>query len=158
MHGGDVFDLLRSLELPAGDYAIFGSGPLIVRGIIEVGNDLDVLARGAAWDAALDLGDLVYLREHDVEVVSCFDGVVTIGTEWAIGEVDVDELIDTAEIIEGLPFARLEHVIRYKQIAARPKDLRHLELIEQAGLGYPPVTSRRGWTMPPAPPLSLIHI
>ena len=130
-----VFDLLRSIELPAGDFAVFGSGPLIVRGIIEVGNDLDVLARGAAWEKALESGELVYLPEHDVEVVSCFDGVVTIGTEWAIGEVDVDELIDTAEIIDGLPFVRLEHVIKYKQTAGRPKDLLHLQLIAEAGLG-----------------------
>jgi len=129
-----VFDLLRSLDLPAGDYAIFGSGPLIVRGIIEAANDLDVLARGTAWDEAQQYGELVYLPDHDVEIVSCFDGVVTIGTEWAIGEFNVDELIDSAEIIDGLPFVRLEYVILYKQIAGRPKDMRHLELIKQAGL------------------------
>lgn len=129
-----VFDLLRSLDLPAGDYAIFGSGPLIVRGIIEATNDLDVLARSAAWKKAQEQGELVHLPEHDVEVVSCFDGVVTIGTRWAIGEFDVDELLDTAEIIDGLPFVRLEYVILYKQIAGRPKDMLHLELIKQAGL------------------------
>ena len=110
---GEIFDLLRTLELPAGDYVIFGSGPLIVRGIIEAGNDLDVLARGVAWEKALELGELVYLPEHDVEIVSCFDGVVTIGTKWAIGDFKVDELIDTAETIDGLPFAQLVHVIRY---------------------------------------------
>ena len=68
-------------------------------------------------------------------IVSLFDGTVTIGTEWAIGEFDVDELIDTAETIDGLPFVRLVHVIRYKEIAARPKDLRHLELLRGAGRG-----------------------
>ncbi len=135
MASAGVFDLLRSLELPAGDYAVFGSGPLIVRGIVEAANDLDVLARGAAWKKAQGHGELVYLSEHDVEVVSCFDGVVTIGTEWAIGEFDVDELIDTAEIIDGLPFVPLEHVVLYKQVAGRPKDLLHLELLERAGLG-----------------------
>ena len=44
-------------------------------------------------------------------------------------------MIDTAEIIDGLPFVRLEHVIAYKQIAGRPKDLQHLALIEKAGPG-----------------------
>lgn len=133
---GDVFELLRSLELPAGDYAIFGSGPLIVRGIVEAANDLDILARGAAWERVQELGELVYLPEHDVEVVSCFEDVITIGTEWAIGDFDVDELIDTADDIEGLPFVRLEHVVAYKRIASRPKDLRHLELLKRAGLEH----------------------
>lgn len=132
----DVFDLARSLELPAGDYAIFGSGPLIVREIIDAANDLDVLARGAAWERAQESGDLIYLPEHDVEVVSCFEDMITIGTEWAIGDFDINDLIDTAEIIDDLPFVRLEHVVAYKQIAARPKDRRHLDLLRRAGFEY----------------------
>ena len=132
--GAEVFELLRSLDLPHGDYAIFGSGPLIVRGVIEPSNDVDVLARGAAWDRALRLGELEYLPEHGVEIVTCFEGAITIGTEWAIGDFDVDELIDSAEIIDGLPFVRLEHVIAYKTIAARPKDVEHLRRAERAGL------------------------
>ena len=61
----DLFDLLRSLDLPTGDYAVFGSGPMIVRGVIEPTNDLDVVRRGAAWAAALKLGQLVDLPEHE---------------------------------------------------------------------------------------------
>ena len=122
----DLIDLLRSLELPLGDFAVFGSGPLIVRGIIEAANDLDVISRGTAWDRACELGNLVYLEDHQVEVVSFFDGAITVGRSWAYGEVDIDHLIDTAELIDGLPFVLLEHVVRYKQAAARPKDLIHL--------------------------------
>lgn len=121
-----LIDRLRSLALPAGDYAVFGSGPLIIRGIIEATNDLDVISRGPAWDRARQLGDLVHLEEHGVEVVSFDDGAITVGTSWAYGEFDIDQLIETAEIINGLPFVRLEHVVAYKEAAARPKDLVHL--------------------------------
>lgn len=124
-----LFDRLRRLDLPVGDYAVFGSGPLIVRGIIPASNDLDVVCRGSAWEQVQESGPLVYLPEHDVEVVTIDDGTLTFGTRWAIGDVDVDLLIDTAEIIDGLPFARLEHVEAYKRIAARPKDLEHLALL-----------------------------
>ncbi len=134
----NLFAALRSLQLPAGDYAVFGSGPLIVRGIIEADNDLDVLSRGAAWARATELGELIYLPDHDVEVASFFGGAITIGTKWAIGDFDPDELIDSAEIIEGLPFVRLEYVIRYKTIAGRPKDLAHLRLLEAALPGTAP--------------------
>ena len=125
-----LFDLLRSLELPISDYAVFGSGPLIVRGIIEATNDLDVISRGEAWRRALVLGELVSLPDGD-RIVSCFDGAVTIGRSWAYGDFDIDELIDTAEVIEGMPFVQLEHVVRYKEIAARPKDLAHLHLLAE---------------------------
>ena len=111
---------------------VFGSGPLIVRGIIDAANDLDVVCRGAAWERACDVGEMVTLVEHDVDVVSFLDGAITVGRSWAYGDVDINELIDTAEIIDGLPFARLEHVARYKRIAGRPKDLEHLRLMDAA--------------------------
>jgi hypothetical protein len=119
-----LFGLLRSLELPSGDYAVFGSGPLLVRGIIERAGDLDVICRGAAWEAAQRLGPAC--EQDGVPVVSLCDGLVSLGVRWAVGEVDVDRLIDTAEVIDGLPFVRLEHVVAYKQIADRPKDREHL--------------------------------
>ena len=124
-----LFDALRSLGLPGGDYAVFGSGPLIVRGIIEAANDLDVVSRGAAWEKAREDGELLTLKEHGVDVVGFLGGAITVGTSWAYGDVDIDRLIDTAEAIDGLPFARLEHIVRYKKIAGRPKDLEHLRLL-----------------------------
>ena len=130
--GTELFEYLRSLGLPEGEYAVFGSGPLIVRGIIDATNDLDVVSRGDAWERACELGELVSLAEYDLDVVSFRDGAITIGTSWAYGDVDIDELIDTAEIIDGLPFARLEYVAAYKKIAGRPKDLEHLRLMDAA--------------------------
>jgi len=38
-------------------------------------------------------------------------------------------LIGTAEIIDGLPLVRLEHVVRYKEAASRPKGLIHLRAL-----------------------------
>ena len=49
---------------------------------------------------------------------------------WGIGDVDVDDVIDTAEVIDGLPFAALRHVRAYKQTADRPKDREHLRLLD----------------------------
>ena len=58
-----LFGLLRGLGLPAGDYAVFGSGPLLVRGIIARAGDLDVICRGAAWEAAQRLKACKEARE-----------------------------------------------------------------------------------------------
>jgi len=123
-----LFGLLRSLCLPKGDYAVFGSGPLLVRGIIGRAGDLDVLCRGAAWEAAQRLGPVI--EQHGVPVVSAFAGLVTLGSRWGIGTFDIDQLIGTAEMVDGLPFVRLEHVVAYKRLADRPKDREHLRLLE----------------------------
>lgn len=125
-----IFDALRLLRLDDGDFAVFGSGPLLARGIIETVADLDVIARGAAWQRAVSVGRLIELPEG-VSVVSCNDGAITIGTTWAYGAVNVDHLIDTADMIDGLPFVRLEHVIAYKRLAGRRKDLDHLDRIAE---------------------------
>ena len=122
-----LFDRLAELTLPAGSYALFGSAPLAVRGIVPLTNDLDVLCLPEAWERVLELGETEYLPEYDVTIVSMFNGAITFGTRWGIGDVDVAELIRTADIIDGLPFVRLEHVVRYKQIRASEKDLAHLE-------------------------------
>ena len=132
MDGDHLFDVVRELELPVGSYAIYGSGPLIVRGVIEATNDLDLVSRSPAWDRAYELGVPTVLEEHGVEIVSFLDGAITVGRSWAYGDVDIDRIIDTAEVFDGLPFARLEYVVAYKEAAARPKDLRHLAALRDA--------------------------
>ncbi len=125
-----LFDQLKGLNLPAGDFAIFGSGPLVVRGIIPASNDLDILCRRLAWKTVREIGELEYLSDYDVTIVTMCDGRLTFGTEWGIGNFDIDALIDSAEVIDGLPFVRLEHVACYKGIIKRPKDLEHLQALE----------------------------
>lgn len=126
-----LFDLLRELRLPRGDYVIFGSGPLAIRGVIATAADLDVVCRGAAWEAVCALAPPKSVPPWDVELVSLHDDRLTFGTTWAVGDVDVDDLIDTAEWIDDLPFARLERVIAYKRLLLRPKDLEHLAALER---------------------------
>lgn len=128
-----LFDQLRQLELPPNDYAIFGSGPLAIRGIIPACNDLDILCRQEIWDIVSQNGITKFLVEYEVTVASFFDGAITFGMEWGIGDFNVGELIETAEIIDSLPFVKLEHVVRYKTIRSSTKDLWHLSALKASG-------------------------
>ena len=119
---------LLNLDLPEGDWALFGSGPLLIRGWIDEVSDLDVISRGAAWDRARRLGRPSLLPDGN-EIVTIGEGV-TVGTTWAYGDVDVDHLIDTAEMIDGVPCVTIDHIVAYKLIADRPKDRAHLAVIE----------------------------
>jgi hypothetical protein len=125
-----LFDKVKRLKLPAGDFAIFGSGPLIVREIIPASNDLDIICRGTAWEKVKAIGAIEYLNDYDLNIVTIDNGCLTFGNKWGIGDFDTDELIDHAEEIDGLPFVRLEYVAGYKKISRRPKDLEHLEALK----------------------------
>ncbi len=128
-----LFDQLRQLNLPPRGYAVFGSGPLAIRGIIPLTHDLDVICREEVWKTVSQIGSVEYLPEYDVSVVTMADGALTFGTKWGIGNFDIDELIATAEIIDALPFVRVEHVIGYKNIRASEKDLLHLDALSNFG-------------------------
>ncbi len=41
--GQVLFDRLRTLSLPEGSFAVFGSGPLAIRGLIDEIGDLDII-------------------------------------------------------------------------------------------------------------------
>ena len=131
---GDLFDFVARLELTPGEYAIFGSGPIIVRGLIPFSNDLDIICRGNTWQSLLRNSQAEFLDEYDATVVSMANGAVTFGSTWGIGKFDTDALIESAETISGLPFVQLRYVIEYKMIRSMPKDLTHLEAIRSAGL------------------------
>lgn len=121
---------LAEFDLPAQDSALFGSGPLLARGWIDEVGDLDILVRREAWSVAQERGTLTHLEQYDVDIVT-FGTFVTAGPTWGLGTFDVDQLIDTAEMVNGVRCVRLEHVIEYKQLAGRPKDLIHLAIIER---------------------------
>jgi hypothetical protein len=125
-----LFDRLRALELTPGEYAVFGSGPIAVRGLIDTVRDLDVIVRGETWHELRSLGALV-MKEGD-GTIDLGNGL-TFGRSWGYGSFDIDELIDDAETIEGIPFVRLNAVIEFKKIADRPKDREHLRLLRESG-------------------------
>lgn len=132
----DLFHAVRELRLPVADYAIFGSGPLIIRGIIAATNDLDIITRRSAWKAVCELGELTTFDDGN-PCVQLLDGLLTFGVTWKYGTFDLDELIDTAEVIDDLPFVRLEHVVTYKRAAGRPKDLDHLAALQRSEPEHP---------------------
>lgn len=125
-----LFSELARLDLPACDYVICGSAALYVRGLRTRIGDLDVLARGAAWQIATALaspqralsghGLMVNHPTHAIEFVD----------RWTPGW-DTDHLIGTADRIDGLPFMRLDDVLAWKEAARRPKDLPDIAAIHR---------------------------
>jgi hypothetical protein len=122
---------LLSLRLAPDDLVIFGSAPLLAWGMRDRISDLDVVARGAAWRRACELGKRLTRADSGTEMVRFCDGLIEISTAWITPRWGADELIDQADVIGGIRFARLDQVLAYKQYLRRPKDLSDIAAIEQ---------------------------
>jgi len=120
----EIKSLLDGLALPAGDWAVHASAVMVAHGLLPEANDVDVVARGAAWARALTLGKPVS-GVNDLAVR--LPGGVEIWSGW-LGE-EIDALIDGAELVAGLPCVTPAEVLRFKEGLRRPKDLPHIELL-----------------------------
>lgn len=128
-----LLNVLLELELDTKDYAVFGSAPLFMHGLKDSLRDLDVIARGRAWEQALDLterGRLLMetppsgrgtMLRHPHESIEIFN-------EWTSKKIDIEELIDSAELIDGIRFVRVVDVLKWKALSGREKDRRDIEV------------------------------
>lgn len=126
----NIFEKVKSLNLPLGKYVVFGSGPMAVHGIRE-NHDIDILAIPEVYEQLkLDSnwhektwpsGDIC-LEKEDFEITN----------KWKFDsyEPDIQKLIDEAEVINGVPFVKLEEVLAWKKVRGKEKDLKDIQLIE----------------------------
>jgi len=117
---------LSELALPVGHYVVHGSGPMVLHGLTPEVNDLDVIVRGPAWQAALRIGVPVPGRQ---DLVVAYGEDVELWSGW-LGD-DIDELIDNAELLDGVPLVPLAVVLAFKERLARPKDAAHIALLRE---------------------------
>lgn len=124
-----LFRSLKELKLPAKDYVVFGSGPLWVRGI-RPGKDLDLLARGKAWKKVKKIGTLES-GDGCSHIIHFAHGRIEVFDQWCTKHCDVDEIIERADIVDGIRFARLEDVLCEKEEMGRVKDKKDIKLVEK---------------------------
>ena len=124
---------LVDLDLERDDFVIFGSAPLLAHGLRQSIGDLDIVARGAAWHRASQIGVPAVGAIRGGPAINLDGGRIQVFPEWLSEEWDTDALIDRAEIIPGLRFARLADVLAYKKMLMRPKDVADIQAL--TGLG-----------------------
>jgi len=125
----ELFIKVKNLKFPAGKYAIFGSGPIAIRGLRKC-KDIDIIVTEDVFNDYKKRSEWKLKKFDDNADYLDKDGV-ELWKEWGPGEWDVNKLIKEAEIIDGLPFVILEETLRWKQINGRPKDLEDIELIKE---------------------------
>jgi hypothetical protein len=126
-----LFRLLEKLALPSGDYVVTGSGPLLAHGLKASIHDLDLVARGKAWEMAETLGPVAGSQSGFGRRIALEDGAIEVFDHWVGGLTDVDAIIDGAEVIDGVPFMSLKDTLIWKRGLGRAKDIADVRLIEE---------------------------
>lgn len=133
------FTALKEMNLPLGEYMITGSGALGIRNLREIG-DIDIVVTPSLWKIlAAKYGITMEIGYQKI----VFPGnlIEAFGEDSYYGDTEakdpkaknvpkIAERIAMADIIDGLPFECLEHVLFYKRKMGRDKDLKDILLIE----------------------------
>ena len=125
-----IIDKVKALNLPKGSFIVFGSCPLAVAGIREA-NDIDLLVseklfsqlQKSGWQE-LDKGNNDKPLVHD-------DFEAHVNWNFSSYKPTLNQLLVTATIIDGIYFASLDEVRKWKMASGRPKDVIDIELINE---------------------------
>lgn len=128
-----IFERIKKLGLPKGQYAVFGSSLLDVMGIRPAG-DLDVIVTPKLFQKLKDKG---YKWEQWQGIELIYHGEAEIATNQTVSPYggsympDREKLIKEAVFIEGCPFVRIEEVITCKADYNREKDRKDIAAINK---------------------------
>lgn len=114
---------LEKLDLPKDKYAIFGSGPLAIRGVRD-SEDIDIIVKPELWEELIQK----YPLEKDTLIKI---GPIEIYKNWSPWFKDTNKLIDDADIFENHRFVKLKYVLIWKRAFNREKDKKDIRAIEK---------------------------
>lgn len=129
MTAQDIAGKVLALNLPRNSYIVFGSCPMAAFGLRE-SQDIDMLITEALHDMLVDQGwQELPGKDGDKRLARDeFD----MHTNWKIGRYDpaLEDLLQNAIWVNGVPFGALEEVRKWKTLLGRPKDLSDIALID----------------------------
>lgn len=144
-----VVTILQDLDLPRGQYAIAGSGALVLRNIKRTKpmGDLDIFLATRPWISMASNtpsnGFAIFTtdpndrkrRSDPPYLFQTFYGLeVNIFSEWrkrGIGDINVAQWIYAAEEVDGWPAIRLDFLLDWKRSVGRDKDRDDIVVLER---------------------------
>ena len=116
----DIIKRLMDLNFPITDYWLITGGAMVLYGLRDATNDIDL-------GCSKSLADM--LEKNGFTTTRLSDGTrkITIADDIEIFE---DWIFDKAEIKEGISVISLKGLLEMKKSLGREKDLKDIELIE----------------------------
>ncbi len=131
MHANmNIFERVKKLGFPTGEYVIIGSGILAALGIRDA-NDIDVAVTPSLLKTLKDTGN--WKEEIKWGKLFLVGDKVDVATQlnWEDYKTTTEEAINTATVINGIPFLNIKETILFKKALGREKDFKDIELLEK---------------------------
>lgn len=130
MNRAVVIEAVRSLNLPLDSFIVFGSAPMTVHGIREA-NDIDLFVTSEVLKSLKDRGWKKVVKGPRDEPYT--HGVYEAHDTWEFSKYSptLSHLQATSETIEGIPFASLLEVRKWKAASTKLKFKRDVVLIDE---------------------------
>jgi hypothetical protein len=129
----DIISRAKALNLPLGQYCVFGSGVLEVHGIRKA-KDVDVLVTKDLYEKLKKEGwrrKWIWWRTLWAKCVVNGQHEAFTNLYWGMSyRPDTEELIKRAEYHDGVPFLRLEDLLAFQRNLPRKKDKKGVKMIE----------------------------
>lgn len=120
----DILNKLNELHLPKGHYALGSSGVLVLNGIKEFANDLDIDVDKELFESFLSQGYSYWVYSYkNRKIIDLSDEVQLI----CVDKLDLENI----EEIENLSVYSVDYVKAFKKDLGREKDLKDIELIDK---------------------------
>lgn len=128
MSNKNLFQQVKDLKLPIDKYALFGSASLGIRGLKNC-HDIDIIVTEDVWNEYKAKNWKIRTMPHGSQYL--WNDGIELWKDWKPGQWNIKQLIKEAEIIDGLPFIKLERVLEWKRLNGREKDLKDIETVEK---------------------------
>lgn len=124
----DIIERIKALKFPTGEYVVVGSSLLHALGL-RTANDIDVavlptllkkLKATGKWKEEYRYNKL-FLAKDDIDVITQLN--------WEDYPTTVERAVETALLIDGVPFLNLQETIKFKKALGREKDVKDIELL-----------------------------
>jgi hypothetical protein len=123
----NLLEKFKKLNLPDGQYVIYGSGPLGIRGIREI-RDLDVVVTNALYQKLLKKYSKQEKKEKKKRFIK-LGKIEIIPAHYSLIQ-NIKKIISTADVIGGLRFVKLQDLVKWKRLIGREKDFKDIKLIK----------------------------
>lgn len=129
----NIFEEVRKLDLPSGEYLVLGSGILGALGIRDV-RDIDLLVSARLFDELKNNG----WEYGEVEIEGRMrkklsKGYIEVYEDFWYGKENPEtmQMIADAQMMDGVPFLPLHKLLEIKRSFSREKDVKDIKLIEE---------------------------
>ncbi len=127
----NIVDVVKKFGVDLDKCAVFGSGPICVRGLRDF-KDVDLIVTKDVFEKFKTRGKEFTTNSGNEGLLFDVDGIeVEMFYEWAPGEWNATELINDADVMDGVRFVQLDKVLEWKKIMGREKDLADIEIINK---------------------------